>query len=228
MKNSERIIYGLILTTVIFLAANLIGTKFSPVSGFFPRSFVTHSVMMILSIILIIVMKKTTRYKIAIPKFKTLVKPFLFGIVVAIVVNIVLSFIIIKTGGKNEAHPLLSEMKPMQVLLFVFFYASICEELLFRGFLMNILRPLKRYKLDISGTKLSLPVIISALMFGAAHLILITTGASGLFILRIVLFTFFLGLLSGYHQEKNNNNIHAIIAHMGGNVLSIVSVFMVQ
>ena len=71
------------------------------------------------------------------------------------------------------------KMSPLQVFIFVFIYASIAEEILFRGFLMNILKPLKIKGISILKRKISVPVIISAFAFGLGHLILITTGVGG-------------------------------------------------
>ena len=64
--------------------------------------------------------------------------------------------------------------------------------------------------------------------FGLAHLILITTGVGALFLLRVVLFTFTLGLVAGYYQEKYDNTIYAIIVHMAGNSVAVLAVFMMS
>ena len=128
----------------------------------------------------------------------------------------------------QEVHPVIMNTSPFQVFLFIFIYASIAEELLFRGFLMNILQPLKTKGITILKRTLSLPVIISAVAFGLAHLILITTGASGLLIFRVVVFTTVLGLIAGYYQEKYDNNAFAIIVHMAGNWFGFVGAVMMN
>lgn len=43
MKNSKRIIYGLLLTAVAFLSANFAGRKILLNSQSLPPSFITHS-----------------------------------------------------------------------------------------------------------------------------------------------------------------------------------------
>ena len=91
---------------------------------------------------------------------------------------------------------------------------------------MNILKPLKAVGITISKRTISLPVIISAVAFGLAHLILITTGASGMVILRVVVFTTVLGLIAGYYQEKYDNNAYAIIVHMAGNWFGFMAAVM--
>jgi membrane protease YdiL (CAAX protease family) len=73
-----------------------------------------------------------------------------------------------------------------------------------------------------------MPVIISAIAFGAAHLVLLATDASAFFLVRIVLFTTCLGLVAGYYQEKYNNHFYAIIVHMSGNFLAVIASFSLQ
>lgn len=222
MKNNERIIYGLIIAIIIFASATFVGSKLHLDIDFFPNSFVTHSLMLLLSIIAIYSFKKNVNYKIVLPKFKKVLKPILFGVLATIIVNISMGILIKISGGESEAHPLLTKLTPLQVFVFVFIYASIAEEILFRGFLLNILKPLKAKGISILKRKISVPVIISAFAFGLGHLILITTGVGGLFLMRVVIFTTILGLIAGYYQEKYDNNAYAIIVHMSGNSLTII------
>ena len=226
MKKIERIIYGIIITAFIFIISILTGNKITLNVTFLPGTFITHSFMLILSIIAILAFKTKINYTITWPEFKTIFKPIMWGILTFIVVNIVMTIIIKLTGGDIEKHPTVSQMTPMQVLVFVFFFASIAEEFLFRGFSMNLLESGSSKGITILKRKISMPVIISALLFGLAHLILITTGAGSLFILKIVVFTFILGLFAGYYQEKFNNHAYAIIVHMSGNLFAVIGAFL--
>lgn len=228
MKNSERIIYGLIITIVVFAIATFSGSKIHLNIDFIPSSFVTHSLMLILSIVLIFSLRKYLNYKIDVPALKKISKPILFGLLATIIVNISMTILTKVLGGKIEAHPLMMKMSPLQVFIFVFIYASIGEEILFRGFLMNFLKPLKTNGITILKRRISIPVIISAVAFGLAHLILITTGAGGFFLLRIVVFTTILGLIAGYYQEKYENNAFAIIVHMAGNFMGVIGALLMN
>lgn len=228
MKNIERVIYGLIVTTVIFMTANFVGGKLHLNNDFITDSFATHTIMLLLSVLAIFAMRKNLSYNISLPKFKNVLKPIALGVVVTIVINILMTVVTKLAGGNVEGHVVLSKMNPIQVLIFVFIYASIAEEMLFRGFLMNLLKSLKTSGITLFKRKISLPVIISALAFGLAHLILMTTGASLLFLLRIVLFTTCLGLVAGYYQEKYDNNSYAIIVHMAGNSLAVIGAFLMN
>jgi membrane protease YdiL (CAAX protease family) len=173
-------------------------------------------------------MKNNLNFNISLPKFKNVLKPIIIGIVLTIVINILMTIATKLVGGKIEEHPLLSKMNPIQVLIFVFIYASIVEEILFRGFLLNLLKPLKTSGITIFKRKISFSVIISALAFGLAHLILIKTGVDSSFLLRVVLFTTTLGLVAGYYQEKYDNNSYAIIVHMSGNSVALIGAFLIS
>lgn len=182
--------------------------------------------MLLLSIGAIYFFGKKVKYKISLSKFKKSLKPFLLGISATILVNIPVAVIIKISGGETDVYPLLADMTPLQVFIFIFIYASIAEELLFRGFLLNFLKPLNLKGITIFKRKISISVIISAIAFGLAHLILITTGVGELFIVRILIFTMVLGLIAGYYQEKYANNAYAIIVHMAGNLLIVLSAFL--
>lgn len=228
MKNSERILYGLTITIVVFLIATFTGSKIHFNIDFIPNSFVTHSLMLGLSIALIYGLKRYVNYKISWPQFKKIWKPILFGLLATIIVNILITIVTKILGGEVEAHPALTEMSPLQIFIFVFIYASIAEEILFRGFLLNILKPIKTRGLRILKRNISIPVIISAFAFGLGHLILISTGVGGLFLVRIVIFTTILGLIAGYYQEKYDNNAFAIIVHMAGNSMGVIGVLIMN
>ncbi len=228
MKNNERIIYGLIITFLIFIISSFVGGKLHFDIEFIPYSFITHSLMLLLSIIAIYSLKESVKYKISLPILKNIFKPILFGLLATIIINILMTVVTKLLGGKIETHFAIKQMSPLQIFIFVFIYASIAEEILFRGFLMNILKPFKIKKIYIFKRHISLPVIISAFLFGLAHLILITTGAGVFFLLRIVVFTTILGLIAGYYQEKYDNNAFAIIVHMSGNLLGVVGTLLMN
>lgn len=100
------------------------------------------------------------------------------------------------------------------------------EESLFRGLLQNYLKPLSDKGFILFRRRISLPVLISALAFSLAHLILIVSGVGILFLVRILVFTFALGLIASYYQEKHNNHIFAILVHMAGNLMGLISAML--
>jgi membrane protease YdiL (CAAX protease family) len=123
---------------------------------------------------------------------------------------------------ENEVHPAVVSMSIVQQLLFIVVLASLGEELLFRGFLQNMLNPIKSYGINLYKLVLSLPVIISGILFGLMHFALIGTGASFRFVIQIVIFGTFLGIIAGYFQEKHNNFTYAFIVHMTANLSGLI------
>jgi membrane protease YdiL (CAAX protease family) len=228
MKNNERVLYGILITAGVFAISTFVGSRLNQGLVNVPYVFFTHTLMLMLSVAVILGMHNQVNFKIALPQFKKTLKPALLGLLTAIVVNILFTIITMIFGGKVEIHSALTRLSPLQVFVFVFIYASIAEEILFRGFLMNILKPIKAKGINIFSRNLSIPVLISAIAFGLAHIILATTGASGLFVFRIVVFTTILGLVSGYYQEKYDNIAFAIIVHMSGNLLGVLGAVLMN
>jgi len=228
MKNNERIIYGILITVLVFAVSSFFGTKLNLNIVFFPSSFVTHSLMLLLSIVFIYSLRKFVNYNFAAPQFKKILKPILLGLLATILVNVTMTIMTKILGGKVEAHPLLTKMSPLQTFIFVFIYASIAEEFLFRGFLLNILKPINSKGIYILKRKISVSVLISAIAFGLAHLILIRTGVGVFFLMKIVIFTTVLGLIAGYYQEKYDNHAYAIIVHMSGNLMGVIGALLMN
>ena len=225
MKNNEWVIWGLLLTTIVFLISTFAGKNFSLNNEFIPDTFITNMLMLILSIGLICGFKKHVNYKISLPKFKKALRPILFGLLAAIVVNIIMSIIEKTLGVKEiESHSAHSAMSLLQFFIFIFICTPIAEEVLFRGFLQNILKPLKVKGIKIIKKHVSVPVLISAMAFGLVHLIVITSGSGTLFVIRSVVFATTIGLIAGYYQEKYDNNAYAITVHMAGNFVALVAV----
>ena len=229
MKTKKTIIYGVIILIVIFLTAILIGSKIDLKINFIPKSFIQHFIMILLSGIAIWIMNKELNFYIALPRLRKLIKPFCIGVLITFIVNIPMNIIAVLVNGKVTAHPFLTQNSALQTFLFVFILASIAEEILFRGFFQNSLKSLGKKGITIFKHRFSFPVLISAIAFGLAHLVLISTGVDYLFLIRIVLFTFILGIAAGYYQEKyENNTSYAIIVHMGGNLLGILSALLMN
>ena len=168
-------------------------------------------------------MQKQLSYKISLPKIKTILKPIVIALATTVLLNISMTIVIKIAGGTIEIPATLSKLNPTQVFIFVFIYASIAEEFLFHGFFMNMLKPLRTIKITIIKRSITFPVILSAFAFSAVHLVLIPTGVSNFFLARILFFTFCLGLLAGYYQEKHDNHFYAILVHMSGNSLAVIA-----
>jgi membrane protease YdiL (CAAX protease family) len=216
------------ITLAIFLTATFISANISLGVKNLPSFFVTLSIEVLLSLIAIWLFKKQLAFKLSMPALKTIIKPVAIALAVTIVINISLTVVTKLLGQKVETPKALLALSPLQVILFVFFYASIAEELLFRGFLLNFLKPLQAKGISVFKRRITAPVIISAIAFGLAHLVLLYTDVSTLFICRIVIFTTCLGLIAGYYQERYDNHAYAILVHMAGNSLAVIAAFTIK
>ena len=217
---------ALILAIVVFGVSVFCGYHWNLNCDFLPQTFLTHIVMLILSVGLILAFKNKVSYRIAMPKLKQVFRPMRDGLLVAILVNITLGILFHFLGEKPETHPAIDGMSALQCLIFIVFLASIAEEHLFRGFLQNYLKPLSDKGFNLFRWRISFPVLIGAIAFSLAHLILLSSGVSGFFMTRILVFTFLLGLIAGYYQEKHDNIAFAIIVHASANLLGLLSILL--
>lgn len=217
---------GLILTAVVYFVSIFMGHHWQLNSSIVEDSVLNHGTMLVLSVLLILAFKKQVKYRIAMPKVNQILKPILFGILCAVVINVVMNIISVIVTGPVQTHPLMKNTTFLKNFLSVFILASIAEEFLFRGFFQNYLKSLSAWGFNIFKRRISLPVLISALTFSAAHLVLLASGVDTMFIIRVLVFTFVLGLIAGYYQEKHDNHIFAIFVHMAGNLMGLVSVIM--
>ncbi len=230
MNRFLHFLYGTMLTISIYGASILAPYIIKIDAQYFPKSMVTHTTMLILSIVAIFLLSKYDFFKIEFKKVKF--KYYLYGFLVAIggfiIANIIATIFLtvfgfpILPGGKG--HPLLELYNPLQVFLFIFIFASISEEFLFRGVTQSFLQPLKSIGININkGFTISLPVILSGLFFGLAHLVLLRTDTSGPVVFRIVIMTFFIGTIAGYFQEKHRSILPAIVIHMTANLPGLIT-----
>jgi len=174
-------------------------------------AFVTHSCMWILSILVILLLNRgsLTGYGFTKGSFRLGGKIFLWVIPTAVLS--VLGFIALRSGAPVK--PGLG-YSPLQSILFVWIYASTCEEIFTRGLLQSFLSPLAGYGFNLSKKlRLSLPVIFSGLYFGLMHIVAIDRMGP-----PVIVLTTLLGLVAGYYREKSGSLIPAIIIHALFNV----------
>lgn len=230
MKDNKILIIGIIVTVLIAFVASIYGDLINLKIDFIPHSFVLHTILFLSSISSIYLFKKYVNYRIELPKFKTLLKPIGLGLLVSILSSIMMSItLIISSGGSSpEIKIPTSNLSVFQIIIFVFLYASIAEEMLFRGFLLNILKPLKNKGISVLKRKVSFAVIISAIMFGLFHILPFNFNKGLIFTIGMVIAPSLLGIIAGYYQEKYNNNAYAIIVHMAGNIIGIIGTIVMN
>jgi membrane protease YdiL (CAAX protease family) len=177
--------------------------------SFIPSSFVTHTFMWLLSIIIMYLLTKGKLGDYGFTKGEFRLSPTIFLWVVPTAILSVLTFIGSRLAGEvEEADALLY----LQDILFIWIYASICEEIFTRGLLQSFLSPLTRYGFTLAKRwRISLPVLFSGLYFGAMHIVLIKT--IGPAVIVVMTLAACLGIAAGYHREKTESLIPAIIIH---------------
>jgi len=106
----------------------------------------------------------------------------------------------------------------INMVIKVWIFSSIAEEVFVRGLFQGILDPLKTKKF----LRLSLPVILSGLFFGLIHLSLLNSGYGHWFVGTIVFSATIMGLLAAYYREKSESLIPPIIIHFTANVIGFV------
>lgn len=111
--------------------------------------------------------------------------------------------------------------------LTLFFLSSIAEELLFRGFLLNMLDSLKHKKVKIFKLEISYSILLSGFVYGLVHLIYLIYGHHYVLIINVAITAFFMGILAGYFQEKYENNfLAAVLTHMASMLVAITGIIV--
>lgn len=100
-----------------------------------------------------------------------------------------------------------------QVVLFVWIYASICEEVLARGLVQGFASPLGNRGVSLFGIKLSLPVLTGAGFFALIHVPALGPGIHPLTLVVFLLFVATAGSVAGWFRERTGSLLPAIGVH---------------
>ena len=226
MKNTSKTTLGIIITIIIFSISVLISKVVKIPIGFIPLAFTNQLVMIVLSGISMFYFqsKGLLNFSIKPVKTKLILKIILIAVIVFIAVSITTNIAIKLICGDIPKGPNpFMKYTPLQYFIFLSIIAPIVEEFLFRGFLLNMLAPLKNKGIKLFRFKLNVSVLISGVLFGLGHLLILTTGADLTFVFRILFFTTIVGVMNGYLQEKyENNTLVPIIAHITVNTIGFI------
>ena len=230
MKTNTRTSLGIVATIVIYAVSVVIPRFIKIPFDAIPPTFLTHTSMLLLSCTLIWYFhsKRMIKFILAGISPKVFFRIIATSVVAFIAVNVlsVVVFKIFHISVQEKANPFLN-FTLFQYFAFVFIFASIAEEFLFRGFLLNMIEPLKNRGISLLKVRLTAPVMISGVLFGMAHFILLTSTASIPFVFRIVFLTTTIGIIAGYFQEKyENNTLVAIVIHMTVNALGMIGLLI--
>jgi len=234
MKKITNLLFGLLLIITILVISSLASHYITIENNFVPGSVITHSTILILSVAAILYLKKFDFFTFPFRSVK--LKHYLYGILLAfagLIVAAIITSIIVSISGMSlenagNPHSGIAGKTPLQFFLFVFLYASICEEFLYRGLAQNFFKPLQEIGIRINkNVFISLPVLLCGVLFSMSHLILLTTNTGLITLINVLIMTWIIGTIAGYFQEKHQNILPAIVIHMTANLPGlIISLFM--
>ena len=228
MKNQKLPAYlRLLVALLLGLAISVITLKapdIFPITETSPswmRAFITHTFMWILSVLIALILTKgkLRDYGFTKGKFRLTGKIFLWVIPMAILS--VMGFIASRSGEDVKK---VIDMFHLQDIIFIWIYASVCEEIFTRGLLQSFLAPLEKYGFNLfKRWRLSLPVLFSGLFFGMMHIVAIDKMGP-----PVIVFTSILGIIAGYYREKTESLIPAIIIHALFNIGGMLPMWLLS
>lgn len=135
------------------------------------------------------------------------------------IVGAIIFMAILNNIFPTESTKLLSKPNSLiELILTIWIWSSICEEILVRGLMQSFMNHLKNIKVF----RLSLPVIISGLFFGSLHLSNLSSGMNVWFVCFTVFNTSIIGILAAFYREKSESLIPAILIHIIANIIGSI------
>ena len=158
--------------------------------------------------------------------------PWLIICLTAPLLGIVASAAIVTLGGNGN--PVVRQLTLPQIVLFVWVFSSVIEEIFTRGFLQGHLSDLSGKKVKLLFFHLEVPALISGLFFACMHLSLPFIGADATTTIIIFLFTLSIGFMAGHFRETSGSLYPAIAVHVlaniggmiGGIIAAVIRVMM--
>jgi len=118
----------------------------------------------------------------------------------------------------SEGLPDVPGLSLAQIVLLVWVYASVGEEVLVRGLVQGFASPLGRHGIALFGIRLSLPVLTGALFFALIHIPALSPGVRPVTMTIFLLFTATAGGIAGWFRERTGSLLPAIVVHMIFNI----------
>ncbi len=198
--------------------------------NFYTKNTIGKFVMLSLSLLIILVVNKGSLkgYGFSIPNniryFKLLwvstliiIVSFIFGM---LFFNVFLKSLF-STQTSGVTFP--ENNSILELVLTVWIWSSICEEVFTRGFIQGFLHK----HINVKFLRLSLPIWVSGLFFGTMHSML-AFSMDSFFVSFIVFNTTVIGLLAAYYREKSDSIYPAIFIHFWANVIGSLPFIIIQ
>lgn len=120
-----------------------------------------------------------------------------------------------------EGNPLVKSMNLIEFILIIVIWSSLAEEIFIRGLIQSYLQPFVQTGIQLGKIRLSIPVIVCAVIFGCLHLSLLFAEVDLITISITVTSTFLLGIVAGIFRERYESNIPAFLTHASFNIGAI-------
>lgn len=224
MNNVKKLVIVIILELLIMnfpiIFVDVFGIEFN---GFIQSSFLIQMGLLIAALVYMKINKVGLHdFGFAANRLRYYFSGFAFGTLSALF-GFIFMIMFVMIGGVTEGSPHPANANGFLSMVFhVWIIASFCEEVFFRGFVYNYFSHLKEKGFRI-GKKLfiSVPVTISAILFGLTHLILLKSMAPQM-VYGIVCSTMLLGFVAGVIREKSGSLFPAYVAHLMANVVGYI------
>ncbi len=205
----SRISLALIMGAVIAVVSiSVPGLLAMPSDSLVPSSFITHTIMLVTSLLIIWFLSRRELSSYGFKRGFFRMTPTILLWMIPTSVLSVLQFVASRSGAPTQD---MVNLTRVQVVLFIWIYASVGEEIFVRGLLQGYLAPLERYRITLVGKSLSVPVLFCALFFGAMHVVL--WPKMGPLALVPMGLAALLGVVTGYYREKTGSLVPAILIH---------------
>ncbi|HHI03694.1 MAG TPA: CPBP family intramembrane metalloprotease [candidate division Zixibacteria bacterium] len=227
MSNSLRLIIGIVLGAFIFLLALYVVPSIRFISAItkhpsIGNGEITQLTLLVVSLILAYYLsgKNLSSYGFKLIGFEFMLKPILISVLSVILFFVMMNIMMAITGLKpDELGGSGLDKSILNFLITVALFASICEEIFYRGLIYSFLEPFKKHRFRFFKSYISLPVTVCALMFGLGHLCLLGS-MSYVIVISIVVSATLLGFIAGYYREKTGSLLPAIAAHITFNIVA--------
>lgn len=133
---------------------------------------------------------------------------------------------LIMLAFKLPPMPITQSLSPIQVIIIVWIFSTIGEEIFCRGFIQSLVNTELRSFL-LAGIHISQPALASALAFGLMHTTVYFMGGNLYTAINIVCFTFLLGIVCGKIREENGLR-SAIFTHLAFNVGGMLTGILIK
>lgn len=222
-RHSFRPVLAIALTAAVALMAMYaVSLVRVPPGSFFPPSFVTDSAMLGLSVAAMWLLSKGQLERYGLTKGTYKFNPrILMWVLPTAVLSTVSAFA--SPAGRDTSG--FSELSKLQLVVFVWVYASISEEVLTRGLLQTLLTGDSQREVP-APHRLSMPVLVSALFFGSMHIVLVKS--MGPMVIGVILLAVFLGLIAARYRERTGSLLPAIIVHALFNIGGMLPLWVIQ